>query len=73
MRIFAAAVGGLLGGVVGYFIGAYIGCYWLYPTSNLCGIYGVFSHGPLGLVGGDGGGLVVCRDQEQSSVFPDLY
>lgn len=43
---------GLIGLVVGYFLGVYIACDWLYPTSNLCGIYGVFLTGPIGLVAG---------------------
>jgi hypothetical protein len=50
MRILAVAAGGLIGGVLGYFIGVYIACDWLYPTSNLCGIYGVFATGPIGMV-----------------------
>jgi hypothetical protein len=33
----------------GIFIGVYVACDWFYPTSNLCGIYGVFSTGPIGL------------------------
>jgi hypothetical protein len=45
-------VGGLIGGVVGYFIGVFIACDWLYPTSNLCGIFGVFLTGPVGIVCG---------------------
>ena len=52
MKFLAAVVGGLIGGVVGYFIGAYVSCDWLYPTSNLCGIYGFLATGPIGLVGG---------------------
>lgn len=50
MRFLIAAAGGLIGGVVAYFIGVYIACDWLYPTSNLCGIYGVFATGPIGIV-----------------------
>jgi hypothetical protein len=38
-----------IGLVLGYFIGVYVACDWFYPTSNLCGIYGVFSTGPIGL------------------------
>ena len=52
MRIAPVVVGGLIGGVVGYFIGTFVSCYWLYPTSNLCGLVGVFVTGPVGLVGG---------------------
>lgn len=51
MRVAGIVAGGLIGFVFGYFVGAYAGC-WLYPTSNLCGIYGVFLTGPLGLVCG---------------------
>jgi len=32
-----------------------LACDWLIPTSNLCGIYGVFLTGPIGLVIG-----IVC-------------
>ncbi len=45
MRILATLAGGLVGGVAGYFIGVVMACDWLYPTSNLCGIYGVFFTG----------------------------
>jgi len=44
--------GALVGVVVGYLTGAYVACDWLYPTSNLCGIYGVFLTGPIGLLVG---------------------
>ena len=50
MRFLAAAAGGLLGGILGYFIGVYAACDWLYPASNLCGIYGVFATGPIGIL-----------------------
>ena len=46
----ATVVGGLLRLVVGYFIGVSVVCDWLYPTSNLRGIYGVFLAGPIGLL-----------------------
>jgi hypothetical protein len=42
----------LLGAVLGYLIGAWAGCDWLYPDSNLCGIYGALFTGPLGLATG---------------------
>jgi hypothetical protein len=42
--------GGLAGAIIGYFAGVVIGCDWLYPTSNLCGIYGALVSGPIGLV-----------------------
>lgn len=61
MKHLAAVVGGLIGGVVGYFIGAYVSCDWLYPSSNLCGIVGVFVTGPLGLVGGAVAGWLLSR------------
>jgi hypothetical protein len=38
--------------VIGYVVGAIVGCDWLYPTSNLCGIYGAFFTGPLGFLAG---------------------
>jgi hypothetical protein len=50
MRLVGTLFGGLIGFVVGYFIGVYVACDWLYPTSNLCGIYGVFLTGPIGLL-----------------------
>ena len=49
-RVFLVLLGGLLGFVVGYFVGVELACDWLIPTSNLCGIYGVFLTGPIGLV-----------------------
>jgi len=49
-RILRIVVCSLIGFVVGYFIGVFIACDWLYPTSNLCGIYGVFITGPVGLL-----------------------
>ena len=52
MRFLKILAGALIGMVVGYFIGVYVACDWLYPTSNLCGIYGVFVTGPIGLVSG---------------------
>ena len=59
MRLLAAVAGGLIGLVVGYFVGVHVACDWLYPTSNLCGIYGVFLTGPIGLVGGVVGGWLI--------------
>jgi len=50
MRIVWTLVGALIGGMIGYFVGVYVACDWLYPTSNLCGIYGVFFTGPVGSV-----------------------
>jgi ABC-type antimicrobial peptide transport system permease subunit len=47
-RIFLVLLGGLIGFIVGYFAGAELACDWLIPTSNLCGIYGVFLTGPIG-------------------------
>ena len=51
-RTLGMAAGALLGLVVGYFGGAHLGCDWLYPTSNLCGIVGVFVGAPVGLLAG---------------------
>ena len=64
MRWVATAVGGLLGFVVGYFIGVSVACDWLYPTSNLCGIYGVFLAGPIGLVIGAVGGWMMYKPKQ---------
>ena len=50
MKLLPIALGGFAGLVVGYFAGAYVACTWFYPTSNLCGIVGVFYTGPAGLV-----------------------
>ena len=61
MKLFAIAGGGLIGAVVGYFAGVIVACDWLYPTSNLCGIYGVFITGPVGLVAGAIGGWFISR------------
>ena len=54
-RVFLVLLGGLFGFIVGYFVGVDLACDWLIPTSNLCGIYGVFLTGPIGLVIG-----IVC-------------
>lgn len=61
MKVLAAVAGGLIGFVGGYFVGVHIACDWLYPTSNLCGIYGVLLSGPIGLVGGAVGGWLLAR------------
>lgn len=61
VRILRILVGGLVGFVVGYFIGVFAGCDWLIPTSNLCGIYGVFLTGPVGLVCGAVGVWAMSR------------
>jgi hypothetical protein len=63
VRIGGTLIGALIGLVVGYFIGVYVACDWLYPTSNLCGIYGVFITGPIGLLAGAIGGWVMSRPQ----------
>jgi hypothetical protein len=52
MKVVVILFGGFVGFVVGYVVGVYIACDWLYPTSNLCGIYGIFFTGPVGLVVG---------------------
>jgi hypothetical protein len=65
VRLLGALAGGLIGFVIGYFIGVYAGCDWLYPTSNLCGMYGMILTGPLGLVAGGIGGWRVSRPQKR--------
>jgi hypothetical protein len=40
-----------VGGVLGYFLGAVLACE-VFRQGNLCGLYGVFIAGPLGLVAG---------------------
>ena len=52
VRASGIAAGALLGLVVGYFGGAHLDCDWLFPTSNLCGIVGVFLGAPVGLFAG---------------------
>jgi hypothetical protein len=52
MRAIVILLGGFVGLVVGYLAGVYVAYDWLYPTSNLCGIYGVFFTGPIGFVVG---------------------
>ena len=64
-RFSAAVAGGLIGAVAGYFVGATVACDWLYPTSNLCGIYGVFITGPLGLLGGAVAGWLISRPEDK--------
>jgi hypothetical protein len=64
-RIFVIVVSGLLGGVAGYFVGVSIGCDWLYPTSNLCGIYGMLITGPVGFIAGVVTGWRTSRPKEQ--------
>jgi hypothetical protein len=44
--------------VIGYVVGAIVGCDWLYPTSNLCGIYGAFPRLPRRRDGGVDGRAV---------------
>ncbi len=63
MRILQTLGGALMGLVAGYFIGVYIACDWLFPTSNLCGIYGVFITGPIGLLVGALAGWKISRRQ----------
>ena len=46
-RLFLVFLGGVAGFVAGYFAGVEVACDWLIPTSNLCGIYGVFLAGPI--------------------------
>jgi len=60
-RVFLVLLGGLLGLVVGYFVGVELACDWLIPTSNLCGIYGVFLTGPIGFVIGIAGAWLMSR------------
>ena len=61
MRLFPTLAGAVIGTIVGYFIGVYVACDWLYPTSNLCGIYGVFLTAPIGLISGALTGWVMSR------------
>ena len=65
MRLIPIVVGGLAGGVVGYFVGVFISCDWLYPTSNLCGIWGLMYTAPIGLVVGALIGWMISRRRQQ--------
>jgi len=65
VKFLAALAGALIGFVAGYFIGVSVACDWLYPTSNLCGIYGVFLTGPIGLVAGAIGGWMLSPPQKR--------
>ena len=49
-RLLLTIGGGLAGAIAGYAIGVAIGCDWLFPESNLCGIYGALVSGPVGLL-----------------------
>jgi hypothetical protein len=49
-RVFPVLFGGLFGFIIGYFVGVELACDWLIPTSNLCGVYGVFLTGPIGFL-----------------------
>ena len=60
-RLFALIASGLIGGLIGYFVGVFAGCDWLYPNSNLCGIYGLLLTGPIGLIVGAAVGWRVSR------------
>ena len=64
MRLVKILAAALIGMVVGYFIGVYVACDWLYPTSNLCGIYGVFVTAPIGLVIGAVSGWIKLRPKK---------
>ncbi|MGH7930307.1 MAG: hypothetical protein ACREQV_21225 [Candidatus Binatia bacterium] len=63
MRLVATLAGALIGAVAGYFLGVHIACDWLYPASNLCGIYGVFITAPIGLASGAAAGWIMSRPQ----------
>ena len=52
MKTVALIVGGLVGGIAGYSIIVYVSCWWLWPQSNMCGIWGCFIGGPGGLIAG---------------------
>ena len=60
-RLLLVFLGGVAGFVVGYFAGVEVACDWLIPTSNLCGIYGVFLTGPIGFVIGITAGWLISR------------
>jgi uncharacterized protein YneF (UPF0154 family) len=67
MRLLAIVAGAVIGFVAGYFIGVIAACDWLIPSSNLCGIYGVFLTGPVGLLIGSVGGWFWSRRREKSA------
>jgi hypothetical protein len=61
LKLRPIVIGGFAGLAAGYFAGAYVSCTWLYPTSNLCGLVGVFYTAPAGLVIGAGIGWAMSR------------
>lgn len=61
MRGVAVALGGLIGLVGGYYLGAIAACDYLWPGSNLCGLFGVFLTAPLGLACGMATGRWLTR------------
>ena len=65
VRLSKSLSAALIGMVAGYFIGVYLACDWLYPSSNLCGIYGVFVTAPIGLVSGAVCGWLKSRRQNR--------
>ena len=60
MRFVKVAGYGVAGWIVGAIGGVVIPCFWLFPESNMCGIYGVVTC-PIGLVAGTIVGLRVTR------------
>ena len=60
-RPFLVFLGGVTGFIIGYFAGVVVACDWLIPTSNLCGIYGVFLTGPIGFLIGIACGWLASR------------
>src|SRR5689334_14749269 len=52
MKMFAVIIGAVAGAFAASTILVYISCNWLWPTSNMCGIWGVLIGPPAGLLGG---------------------
>ncbi len=65
MRLLPIVIGGVAGLVIVYFVGAFVACTWVYPTSNLCGIVGVFYTGPAGLILGTVAGWLMTRSPKR--------
>ena len=61
MRFLYVIVGALVGGLGCIFAGIFVSCTWVYPTSNVCGIWGLTYTAPVGLIGGAVCGWLMSR------------
>ena len=63
-------VGAVIGGMAGYLVGVFVACVWVFPNSNLCGIYGVFLTGPIGSIVGAIVGFMRARRRRPDQWSP---